>query len=45
MSEMEMKNDVESEEFTDEMFDETLDWEQGGRACFGAACFFPGSCR
>ena len=35
MSEIEMTNDVEIEEFTDEMFDEALDQEQGGsRACF-----------
>jgi hypothetical protein len=34
MSELEMKNDVETEEFTDEMFDEALDREQGeSKAC------------
>jgi hypothetical protein len=30
MSEMENKNDVVTEEFTDELFDEALDREQGG---------------
>ncbi len=30
MSEMEKKDDVETEEFTDELSDEALDREQGG---------------
>ena len=30
MTELEMKNDVETEEFTDELSDEALDREQGG---------------
>ena len=30
MSEMEMNDDVETEEFTDELSDEALDREQGG---------------
>ena len=30
MSEMEVKDDVETEEFTDELSDEALDREQGG---------------
>ena len=33
MSEIEMTNDVEIEEFTDEMFDEALDQEQAGKVC------------
>ena len=33
MSEMEMKNDVEAEEFTDEMSDEAIDREEGLKAC------------
>ena len=38
MSEMEMNNEVETEEFTDEMFDEALDQEQGaGKVC--GVCF------
>jgi hypothetical protein len=35
MSEMEMKDDVETEEFPDELSDEALDREdERGRACF-----------
>ena len=30
MSEMEMKNGAGSEDFTDELFDEAIDREQGG---------------
>jgi hypothetical protein len=30
MSELEMKNDIETEEFTDELSDEALDRERGG---------------
>jgi hypothetical protein len=35
MSEMEMKDEVETEEFTDELSDEALDREQdgGGKMC------------
>ena len=34
MSEMEMKDEVETEEFTDELTDEALDRKQGeGKAC------------
>jgi hypothetical protein len=40
MSEMEMKTDVEVEDFTDELSDEALDRE-GARACFT----FAGQCR
>ena len=32
MSELEMKDDVETEEFTDELSDEALDRDIGGRA-------------
>jgi hypothetical protein len=39
MSEMEMKNDVDTEEFTeeftDELSDEALDREGGGKVCCG----------
>ena len=38
MSEMEMTNDVETEEFTDELSDESLDREGGGR--YSRCCFF-----
>jgi len=31
MSEMEMKDDVETEEFTDELSDEALDRQEGGK--------------
>jgi hypothetical protein len=42
MTEMEMKDDVETEEFTDELSDEALDREQGeGKA----RAFCPCSCR
>jgi hypothetical protein len=37
MTKLETKNDVETEEFTDEMSDEALDREEGGRLCC-AAC-------
>ncbi len=39
MSEMEKKNDVETEEFTDELSDEALDREEGGsRNCSSFYC-------
>ena len=42
MSEMEMKNDIETEEFTEDLSDEALDREQGGeRMCMPPT----GSCR
>jgi hypothetical protein len=42
MSEMEMKDDVETEEFTDELSDEALDREGGGKLLFACtACAFP----
>jgi hypothetical protein len=39
MSEMEMNDAVETEEFTDELSDEALDREPDGRACCGGTCF------
>jgi hypothetical protein len=40
MPEMEMNNAVETEEFTDELSDEALDREEGGRrkGAFSLAC-------
>jgi hypothetical protein len=35
MSEMEMKDEVETEEFTDELSDEALDRIEGARHCGG----------
>lgn len=34
MSEMEMKDDVETEEFTEELSDEVLDRDEGQFTCF-----------
>jgi hypothetical protein len=39
MSEMEMNDDFEIEDFTDELSDEALDREPDGRACCGGTCF------
>jgi hypothetical protein len=38
MSEIEMNDDVETEEFTDELSDEALDRDGGGRVCLTAMC-------
>jgi hypothetical protein len=44
MTELEMKDDVETEEFTDELSDEALDREQGGgKACCHAGPAWTGS--
>ncbi len=40
MSEMEMKNDAETEDFTDELSDAALDREEADRKGFGL-CVFP----
>jgi hypothetical protein len=43
MSEMEMKDEVETEEFTDELTDEALDREQGGgNLLFNCGSLCPG---
>jgi len=42
MSEMEIKEDVETEEFTDELSDEALDREQEGKICT-ARCLWCGA--
>ena len=45
MSEMEMKNDVETEEFTDELSDEALDRDrEGARATVPGATAVPPFC-
>ncbi len=42
MSEMEMNNEVETEEFADELSDEALDREEGGGAgCTASVCPLP----
>lgn len=42
MSEMEMKDEVETEKFNDELSDEALDREQGGgRISVVCGCQFP----
>ena len=43
MSEMEMKTEVEAEEFTDELSDEALDRAEGGACCPAPSDLFPGS--
>ena len=43
MSEWEMKDEIETEEFTDELSDEALDREQGGGKLSNFSSY--GSCR
>jgi hypothetical protein len=44
MSELEMTNDVETEEFTDELSDEALDRDSGARATVPGATAVPPFC-